>query len=336
MNRSFFHAKETLAYAFTIVGSMIGAGFVTGKEIAVFFSDDPSLSALAVVLLLFPVSVVLIGTTREGWLVRTVSLVVSGLNVVLLSCMLSAAETMVRPLFVSTEKAVIFPILILILSFFICRSGMGAIGSFSLCFLPVALLLICILCIPSAGTLATFPVSPFGKEGRIYPLLYVGMNSVLSFSVVRDGGKGKPFAQRVISGTIASFFLTGCIALVLAVVCGNFLGGEEMPLCSYSQGKKFEAVFYYAVLSIGIFSSAVCSHYTLMKLACGKTAFFQEILLSLSALALSRVGFGKIVETFYPAVGTAGLILLLVLIFLRVFSPKARRKRTFPLQERRG
>ncbi len=335
MKRSFIlRAGAVLSRAFAIVGSVIGAGFVTGKEIAVFFAADPSVSALWACCLLFAAAFYSIGTAERGKFFRATEKAVGLVNIVVLSCMLSALSEVFRDLFRLSENNVIFPITSLILSFFICGKGMGFIEKISLVFLPLAVVSVLWLTAPSVKYFGTIPISPVTGEGRSMPLLYVGMNVLLSFPVIADAGGTEGKTGKGFSSAIAAVTLTVSVSLILCVVCGFFLSGDPMPLYRYSKEKGSAAyAVYFFVLIVGIYSTLFCSHYGLMKVCRGKTAILQKIVLSLAALALSRAGFEKIVEKVYPAVGAAGLALLIFLTFLRVFSRVKIRSHTSRRQE---
>ena len=144
----------------------------------------------------------------------------------------------------------------------------------------------------------------------------------------------KEHGGKAFSSVIAAVTLTVSVSLILYVVCGFFLSGDPMPLYRYSKEKGSAAyAVYFFVLIVGIYSTLFCSHYGLMKVCRGETAILQKIVLSLAALALARAGFEKIVEKVYPAVGVAGLALLIFLTFLRVFSRVKIRSHTSRRQE---
>ena len=296
MNRSFIlRAGAVLSRAFAIVGSVIGAGFVTGKEIAVFFAVDPSVSALWVCCLLFAAAFYFIGTAKRGKFFLAAEKAVGLINVVVLSCMLSALAELFRDILRLSENNLIFPILSLILSFFICRKGMGYIEKLSLLFLPSA----------------------------VIAVLWITASSV----------KGR--SEKMISSLLAAVTLVASVSLILCAVCGFFLSEDPMPLYRYSKEKVSAAyAAYLFVLIVGIYSTLFCSHYGLMKICRGKSAILFKIALSIAALALSRIGFEKIVGKVYPAVGVAGLALPVFLIVSRVVSRVKIRSHTFRRQER--
>ena len=336
MNRSFIlRACAVLSRAFAIVGSVIGAGFVTGKEIAVFFAVDPSVSALWVCCLLFAAAFYFIGTAERGKFFLAAEKAVGLINVVVLSCMLSALAELFRDVLRLSENNLIFPILSLILSFFICRKGMGYIEKLSLLFLPSAVIAVLWITASSVKIFGTIPLSPVRREGRVMPLLYVGMNVLLSFPVIADAGGKEGRSEKMISSLLAAVTLVASVSLILCAVCGFFLSEDPMPLYRYSKEKGSAAyAAYLFVLIVGIYSTLFCSHYGLMKICRGKSANLFKIALSIAALALSRIGFEKIVGKVYPTVGAAGLALPVFLIVSRVVSRVKIRSHTFRRQER--
>ena len=75
---------------FTIIGSVIGAGFITGKEISVFFCRDFSLSGVYAAFVFFFLFIFLLSVCEENALNKVVGFVVAVTGIVIASCMTAA------------------------------------------------------------------------------------------------------------------------------------------------------------------------------------------------------------------------------------------------------
>ena len=96
----------------TVFGSVVGAGFITGREINAFFGEDFSLCGLYAAFLFFAAFFfLLLVSPREGKTEKALSVAVSASNVIISSCMLSALKTLLNPVFRFSENFLFFPVL---------------------------------------------------------------------------------------------------------------------------------------------------------------------------------------------------------------------------------
>ena len=98
----------SFATAFAIIGSIIGAGFITGKEVFEFFARDFSLSGIYLTFLCFSIAIYFVMSNLEGSaFARLVEIFVSLANVVVAGCMISALNSVYNRLFRVSEKSVV-------------------------------------------------------------------------------------------------------------------------------------------------------------------------------------------------------------------------------------
>ena len=118
MKRTFLNLFGSV---FTIIGSVIGAGFITGKEISVFFCRDFSLSGVYAAFVFFFLFIFLLSVCEENALNKVVGFVVAVTGIVIASCMTAALNSLFGSLFTglfrNTENYKIFTIITVIFHF---------------------------------------------------------------------------------------------------------------------------------------------------------------------------------------------------------------------------
>ena len=115
MRKSFFYC---FSIGLTIVGGIIGAGFITGKEIYEFFCKDFSVVGLFLTFACFTAFTFFIMSVKissEIW--KVIGVTVSICNIVITGCMISVLNDIYFRIFRFTENIEIFTILSIILVF---------------------------------------------------------------------------------------------------------------------------------------------------------------------------------------------------------------------------
>ena len=262
MKRTFLNLFGSV---FTIIGRVIGAGFITGKEISVFFCRDFSLSGVYAAFVFFFLFIFLLSVCEENALNKIVGFVVAVTGIVIASCMTAALNSLFGSLFTglfrNTENYKIFTIITVIFSFFICLKGVGAMNVVSSLVMPFVLVFVVVLSLPEERDFI-LNLSPSGFGGAGFPLLYVGINCLLSSKVISDSLKGFSVAKKMIAAFIVSFVLCACILCIALRVRGK---SGDMPFLSalrdnviYSKIAVVISFNYYNSCRFGLLSLRSC------------------------------------------------------------------------------
>ena len=163
---------ETVVTFFLTLGAFVGAGFLSGKEIVVYFSGGINyifVGAITffVVLLLFFLGVKNIKDNKFFSLLQKIG------NFIFLVGMVSGMNALEKIIF--NKNFYLFSALSLLLANLISSKGMDGIKKLSLILMPISILIVnCVLIISKNGeNLSTFNVQ---KGGALTSVLYVFIN----------------------------------------------------------------------------------------------------------------------------------------------------------------
>ena len=309
----------------TLVGTVVGAGFISGAELVRFFPAEGFLPCLAVAALLFALcffALFRLGAAYGGYagMLRAmfgraapaVRAFVSVCSLVLCASMFAGLDAALGEGFGVHTALPVASVAAMPLLYFLSRRGVRGLYLINLLLVPAILLFLCV-CVPALGETdpTACPASP--AAALVCTLLYVCMNAFLAAPVVCDAGaKGGSGGGCLLAGAVIAF----CAAIVLACVTREGAGalGAQMPFL-YAVGKTAAFGKAFAAVSIcGILTTLFSSYYPLYSAAEGKkrAALRRALLLEL-ALALSLFGLRGIVRWLYPIMGTAGVCFFAVL-----------------------
>lgn len=333
---------------FMYVGTIVGAGFASGREIWQFFGvfgKDGFYGAVFVGVLFIVVGAMVsslalnLDTDDYGTIIfpcenrimrKGMSSFMTWILFVTIVNMSAAAGAMVNQQF-GIDNWIGGLLLIII----VCITVMGGIHRVSGVFRRVMPILIAIMLITSITILVCdFPISriqtsiepsPLSSEWRLSSILYFSYNLLAVIPIVATASFNGRDRKNSMAGTI----LGGVILLILLVVIYksmitdmNLSHISDMPMLSLS--KKIGTIanlIYGFILFFAIYSSATGNFYGFSKMLKDdkyknrKIIFFAAV-----GFAVGLVGFKNIVAYLFPLLGFCGLIIFCMLVcnFFRV------------------
>ncbi len=315
-----------------LVGTFIGAGFVSGKEIATFFCGGEMPLALAylafVLFFIFIVELLLVGRSygdifrfnklffpNERRLIDGIFYFCSFVSAV---TMLAGADAVISQLFGISSLVPTLSIFLLIISNLLCFKGVSKIAVTSVLLVPVIIVGVLVVVFSNGKFL---PIATFTNNGftSVKAVLYVGMNILFSAPIIVEMGKGKTTKQNICSSFLASLVVALLIFLVTSSL--NYFGEgaiiSKVPLL-YLAGNGRIAKYGYALIFVfAVLTNLLSSLYPFVKKSAknrrGKTKL---LFLNFLLLAFSRLGLNAIVEYLYPIIGAMGVIYLLLSAYL--------------------
>lgn len=317
--------KELFTFLVT-VGTVIGSGFLSGKEIVVFFSRFGLMSFPCIVLafFLFWALFYFFLTHGQGAIERLkVSKFSNLINILicltLSSAMFAGSIDLVSFTGIAFSCLVLF--IILACCYYIIRNGIGSLEKLNLLLVPlmVVLLIVCVGKLLVKGQLEA-GVYSFSYVGIFYSIMYVFLNCSNSGLVIAHVGSGLTRKQKA----RVSFFsaLVLCVILLLANIVlleNNTVFAEDMPLLAlFAGGTK-------TVMQVVILFGCVTTLFSLVySVSQSLRGLFKSRLMvySLSVvvpLVISFLGFGPIVSYLYPVTSVLGIALLSDLFFVPFF-----------------
>lgn len=326
-----------------LFGTLVGAGFASGKEIWVYFARFGNFSFVSVILVCvlfffscflffsfgknFSISSVQQCTNLafgKGALVCELLLVLS--NLVLLSSMFAGADSLfeiVVPNFPYHLAGVVSAIITLVVVCF----GFRGITKTNVFIVPLLILMIvCVLIASSAhGNTLTF-FSGFNSQktgmGLLYGLLFLGSN--MFFSGFVFARMGKEFKKcEILGGTILGcFLLLVALVLVLVLLFSHPTAiTSNMPVVEIALSLNlWLAIFSLVVIWLGLITTAFALLYTISNWL--KTYFGNPVLMtalaSVVSLLLSGLGFNLFVKYIYPFMGIFGFVFMFFVLLAKI------------------
>lgn len=316
--------------AFTIIGSIIGAGFITGKEVFEFFAKDLSLSGIYLAFLSFTGLIYFVMSNRNTQIKKWIEVFVAVSNIIVAGCMISALDSVYKRVFCLTEKVKILSIITAILLFIMTLNGISIVEKFcSLC-LPIMISVIIVLCFVKTEDYS-LPLSPKTFEGIAKPFIYVGFNVILSAGVIKNSGEKLSPPFKMLASLLTSFLICTLVWLIsLVVKCSE--SNDEMPFISlfYSNVKLLKIIDILTLFAI--YSTLISAIYTINKFGGISLSIKSKVCLLLLAITVSELGFSPIVEVLYPILGILAYAFIFVTFLLSRLFLKEQPKRTLPLQ----
>lgn len=295
-----------------IVGTVIGSGFSSGKEIAVFFARFGSLSYLFITiafLMFWGVFYFILQRGKRGvekldksrfFLVITiiVSLVFTASMFAGTTAILKTENTLVNVLLIS---------LLLGICVWVSDKKVEVLSKLNGVLVPFILFAL-ILCLSTKLGGAFLVDKQGGVVGLFYAILYVMLNTSLSSIVIaRDSNMSKK--ENFWLSLLASFILFIMLIIInTALIKNPDCMSSDMPVLSLSG--RFSPIMSIAVV-VGclttLFSLIFTISMSLKSLGCKKlTRLIVSILIP---FAVSFVGFGDIISYVYPIVSVIGMLL---------------------------
>lgn len=333
--------KRALKTTFLYIGTAIGAGFSSGREIALFFGDmSPFNVALSSVFMSLLCALFLIAGKRG--LIPKTTLVRSGIFLsaaISLCAMLAGSEYVLH----SLSNVPMLGLVMAIIAAIVVVLGIEKIKLANAVFVPLIILSIIVI-FSKLGTQdynAAFIISK--------PILYSGLDVLLGGVIISEEGKKMSYKQIAATCTLLCVFLFVILFMLQTIVLAD-KNDSSMPVLAVADvfGLKWacglliaSAIFTTMVSSLKITSDiAISSLAQIKKLAFlgeQKNRAFMVFFCLLIAYPLSFFGFENIVDNLYPFVSVCGVtltaIVLTYLILDMIKTSRRLRAKTLALRD---
>lgn len=316
--------KKAFKTAALYVGTAIGAGFSSGREIALFFGKSSPLNvAISSIFMSLICALFLIaGKKRLIPKGKIVNLGIFFAASVSLCAMLAGGDFVMQSM---TGIPLAFGLAMTVLGGIIVVLGIEKIRLLNTIVVPLIVLCISIVFfkLPTPQSSLPFTLSK--------PILYSGLDVLLGGVIVSEEGENLSYKEIFASCLMICVFLFGMLFMLQTVVLSD-TNGSLMPTLAVSEilHLKFAcgvliagAIFTTLVSSLKIVSdrtSSFLSHTNkLSVLGDEKHKAFVVFFCLLIAYPLSFFGFDNIVDTLYPVNSVLGVILFAIVVLRLVF-----------------
>lgn len=312
-----------LKVVFLLLGTVIGAGFASGKEVFMFFGQF-NLACLVNILLcgvcFFLVCLMFLTChKKEDFNLFQRSKIGVCFDVIMIFFMFISVSALTAAL--TSAFGVIVSAISLVFAILFVFWGISCLENVNLVLVPIIIIALFFVSISNYDVSQVFVSTTSSKTYNAF--LYVGMNIFLASEVLVDEGKHLSKKQSIIASLISSIVFCAClVVLTLGFGYNGITNLIEMPILSLSlKLKPFFAKIYLFILWAGVFTtltSVIYSFKAKVKKAFSMNRFWLCVCCAFAFL-LSFFGFSKIVSVFYPLEGAVGVVYCII-VFVLIFA----------------
>ena len=311
--------------SFTMVGTLIGAGFASGKEITTFFGCYGSLSYLiiAIFCVCFAIGIVYLSCIDPNIippiLKNLMSIAVFISEVISITAMMAGLSSILSLIFFNDIPLYLF----LFLIFMIIITGMKGLTTTNLILVPILFVAIIVFGIIGVTSIDTFSLAVINSSSifKFMSLpLYIGLNLFSIFPIAMEFSKFQNKKEKIISSISA----TSIIFVLMLCFCFTILNKNstsitsELPLVIYILNVAPNLIIVVVMtLAIAITTTIISDGFVLRGIISKWSKRFANIIFTIIfivAFLISNFGFSEIVENLYPINGLLGLILITLVI----------------------
>lgn len=316
MFKSFLRA---ISVAMLIVGTMIGAGFASGKEIVTFFGDVPNMFvALITGVSVFGLSTLFlfVGRRVKKTDVGEVNGAVFGKarpladvfilfnSLIVLGAMLAGSDSLaaefidLRPL-ASVIMGVLCAVIVI--------KGLSGVLKANAVLVPIMVVFLCVCAVLAIN----FPFAPSSSPIKPYSiLLYVSMNMILGGGVLSTVHNLSP-REIILASAVASTLIAGLLMLIMGALRSTSAAHADMPmlLIALKSGRPMYFVCL-PVIGASIFTTMLSAFKSLYDylLVFVKHKIITAGLVLIGGMLVGAFGFSTVVGRLYPIVGAIGVL----------------------------
>ena len=330
--------KKILPAVFLIVGSIIGAGFASGRELSLFFAKFGynSLYFLPIVFILFYYCFKFflgLGSKEKFENIFAINklsnsspffnIAIIAIFFVYSSAMFAGAVEVLKNNFIEINSLV-FTIFVFLLAFLVLKFGLKGLVRINYFLIPIIVILLVIYSIYSTiHPITNIAYIPETKEAYVLPLsiiIYVFGNILLSYFILTEAGKELTSKEITKASFLSALII--CFVLFICIMClitnGTVVMDARMPfiVLTLRLGEPFPIIFM-LILFLGIITSLFGCLHTVSKPFQPKLKGLTSFIVCLTVLLISLLGFENIVNYCYPVVGAFGLYIVVKLIIFQ-------------------
>lgn len=328
--------KNIIKIVMVIIGTLIGAGFASGREIYLFFGKYGSNGQIGIIISSIFTGIIIYSTlkiiSKEGIIsytdlledvnpkhkntnniIKIIVIIFQLISFYIMVAGFSAymKQTYELPVYLSS-------IVFVLISYFIFRKSLQGMVKANTILVPILLIFIIYLGIknmPYAMQIAFTSQNSINEKGwLISSILYTSYNSIILIPVLVTMKKYIKSKSQIIGistiSVLSIMILSFCIYGLL--LKGNFFVQElELPLIEITHqfGKIFSYMYGFVII-VSIFTSAISTGYSFLENICKDEKSYKRnlIFMSITSILVSNIGFSNLVNILYPLFGILGMI----------------------------
>lgn len=333
--------KNIFKVIFVIIGTLIGAGFASGREIYLFFGKYGEYGKIGIILSSIITGIIIyrvleltktyeINTyskllERINWkhakLNKFINVIVNAFLLISFYIMIAGfsayiAQTYKIPIYISS-------IFFVFICYIIFKKNIQGVIKANEILVPFLILLIVYLGLKNIPYILEkgYQTSTIIKHHSwiVSSILYASYNSIILIPVLtgmRNYIDNKKAIMKI-SGLTSIIIIALAFLIYYLLLRGEFFIKDlEMPLIQITMqfGTIFKYIYGFVIIA-SIFTSAISTGYSFLEnVSKGKKSYNTIlIIMCITGIAISNVGFSKLVEILYPIFGVLGLMQVFLL-----------------------
>ena len=301
----------TIRAAFFLIGTTVGAGFLTGAELVRFFGGAGMFALLFACGLQFAFGIVFLLLGKKYGGCREAMCALFGRGGKIVYCLLLALTFLpcagmlagldaLLPNYAPLPSALGLSVVLI----FLCR-GLKGVGALNTALVPF---LVALIFLTGTGAPPFFAFT----NGAWDAALYAGMNVAFSAPALMDAGREMRTPARSCALAAACIFACGTYILAGIRAAGDAALAFPMPYLTVIRGRRVFAVAIACSVLTALSSALFPLFSACDRLGSHKNA--ARIFVLLAAFTLSRIGLENVIDIFYPIAGGIGLAFSVVCI----------------------
>lgn len=339
--------KNIFKICFVIIGTIIGAGFASGKEIYTFFCIYGFNGFLGILISNIIIGLVIYLTFKTTidnniknysdfilYLVGSNKILNYTINNIMNVFLFISFVVMISGFgaYFNQEfniPAIFGAAIISILTFFTFFKNIDGIVKINTYLIPLLIFLIIILGLKEnilSFKINTLPISS-GFSWFLKSILYASYNSIVLIPItinLKNLISNKKQIKYIIGITLLFMIIMSVIIFIILNINILEISNVEIPIVYIAN--KFGTIYKYLyglVILIAIFTTAVSEGYSFLNNISKnkKNYFIYSILICTISIAFSNIGFGNLLDLLYPVLGYLGLLQIWILCIPRRNTP---------------
>lgn len=311
--------KKALKTTFLYIGTAIGAGFSSGREIALFFGESSPVNVAVSSVFMSALCALFLIAGKQNLIPKgkAISLCIFLSASISLCAMLAGGDFIMYSM---TGIPVFLGLAMTILGGIIVVLGIEKIKIVNSILVPLIVLSIALIFakLPTPSHSLAFSISK--------PILYSGLDVLLGGVIISEEGKNLSYKEIALSCVLTCGFMFGMLYMLQTIVLTD-TNNSLMPVLAISQQVNLKAICG-VLIATAIFTTLVSS----LKIVSDNLQTFLSNRKSIHALGeeknkslivffcllvaypLSFFGFDNIVDTLYPFISACGVLFTVIVI----------------------
>ncbi|MCH5154689.1 MAG: hypothetical protein J1F71_05705 [Clostridiales bacterium] len=313
---------RSLSVSMLIVGTVIGAGFASGREVVAFFGAVPNVFiALIAGVMVFGCSVLFLFVGRRAQKTdmgevngevfgraRPIADIFMLFNsVTVLGAMLAATDSLAAE-FINIRP--FMSVILGVLCAVIAVRGLKGVIKANAVLVPIMIVFLCACTLQAID----FPLKSQGGAIKIYSIvLYVAMNMILGGGVLTTVHRLSP-REILLSSAIAALIIAGLLVCIMGALQSCAAAHADMPmlLIALKSGRVMYMISL-PVIAASIFTTMLSAFKSVYDYINGfvKHKLISAGIVLIGGLAVGALGFTSVVGLLYPITGAIGMLYIL-------------------------